>query len=126
MCRTAVGINVCSVRLIIDHIGFLPGERQTHFLAIAEELPFEQSRPTRMLFEITAWNRDQITDITVSSGSKIYCSSNILAGCQRKLFQLSIQVSLDPCLYLSLDLLSVSVKKLDSIVMKKDCGLQRS
>lgn len=88
---------------------FLPESVKHALLAIAERNFRLNGQTHTDVFEITAWNRDQITDITVSSGKQIYCSS-ISSPVARKLFQLSIQSSLDPCLYLSLDLLSVSVK----------------
>lgn len=44
MCGTAVSVDVCSIRLIVDHIS-LGSQRIKYTLAIAEELPLEQSRP---------------------------------------------------------------------------------
>ena len=44
------------------------------------------------IFEITAWNGDQISDIAVSSGSKINSTSNVFFACKRKLLDLAINV----------------------------------
>ena len=59
-----------------------------------------------------------MSDIAVTSGSKIYSTSYILPGCQRKFFQHAVQVRLDPGLNLSLNLLSISIQQFDSIIIK--------
>ena len=59
-----------------------------------------------------------MTDITVTSGSKVNGTSDIFSCRIWKFFQSAVQICLDPCLYLCFDLLSVSVQKLDSIIIK--------
>ena len=106
---TTVGINIGSVRIIVDHIGFCL-EGVEHALRNSGRASVGTVKTHFDILEITAGNGDQISDITVSSGSKIYGSANLRACRQRQLLQFSIQIRLDPRLDLRLDLLSVSVQ----------------
>ena len=110
-------VDVCSIRVIVNDISFctqsvkntLCDRRRTSVGAIQTNFD---------IFEIAARNGDQVSDITITSGSKIYSTSNIFSCCIWKFFNLAIQICFDSCLNFSLDLLSVSVQKFDSIIIE--------
>ena len=105
---TAVRINIGAIRCIIDHICLcLKSIKNTFCNGRRTAVCTVQTYP--YILEITAWDRDQITDIAVTSGCKIHSPPNICAGCQRKLLDLSVQICLDPGFDLCFDLLSITV-----------------
>ena len=110
-------VDVCSIRVIVNDISFctqsvkntLCDRRRTSVGAIQTNFD---------IFEIAARNGDQVSDITIASGSKIYGTSNIFSCCIWKFFNLAIQICFDSCLNFSFNLLSVSVQKFDSIIVE--------
>ena len=114
---TAATIDVGSVRIIIDHIS-LCTKCVKYTFCDCRRTSVRTIQSDFNIFEVTARNRNQITDITVTSGSIIHGTSDIFACCIWKIFDLAIQICFDSCLYFCFDLLSVTVQKLDSIIVK--------
>ena len=118
MCRATVCIDVGSVRLVIDHISFC-AECIEHALCDCRRTSVRTVQTNFDVLEVAGRDRDQITDVTVSSGSKVNRASDIFSGSQRKFFYLSVQICFDSLFYLCLDLLSVFVEKFDSVIIER-------
>ena len=118
MGRTTVGINIRTIRLIMNNISF-----RTQCI----KNTFRNGRCTSIwavqshsyIFKCTGRNRNQISDIAVSSCWEIYCSSDILSLCQRQLFQLAVNIFLNLLFYGSFHLLSVAVHNFNSVVIER-------
>ena len=114
---TAVCVNIGSVRLVVDHIG-LRLKCLEYALCNGRRASVCTVKTNLYVLEVTAWNGDQVSDIAVTSGSKVDGASDVFLAGKRKLLNLAVNISLDTLLNLSLDLLSVSVQKLDSVIIE--------
>ena len=117
MRRTAVCIDICAVRLIMDYIS-LCLKCIKYTLCNCRRTSVCTVKTYFHTLEITARNRDQMSDVTVSSGCKVDSTSDVLFCCKRQILDQTVEICLDSCLNFCLNLLSVAVEKLNSIVIK--------
>src|SRR5699024_4732296 len=114
---TACGINVCSIRIVIDHIGLctksiedtLRNSKGTSVCTVQSDLH---------IFKGSCRYGNQVSDVTVTSCRIINGSPDIIPCSKRKLRNLSVNVGFDLVLHLCLHLVSFSVDNLDSVIIK--------
>ena len=89
MSGTAAAVNVQSVRLIVDDIS-VSAEGIKYALRNGGSASVGAVEANLLTLKGSRSDRDQVTDIAVSSRCKILRSSDIFSLCKRDLFQLSV------------------------------------
>ena len=116
MRRTTVGIDVRSVRLIVDHIG-LGSQCIKYTLCDHPGTAVCTVQTDSFILIGTGGQRDQITDVTVSSHRIIHGASDLISDSKRDLTGKTIDISLNLQNGLFIHFFTVAVDQLDSIII---------
>ena len=116
MCRTTVGINIGSVRLVVDHIG-LGAKSVVHAFCDGKGAAVGTVQTDPHIFKGTGRQGDQMSDITVPACRIIHCASDVFFFCQRKFSHLAVYVGFDLFLYFRFHLMAFAVNDLDPVVI---------
>ena len=123
MSRSRIVINIGSIRLCIDHIS-LRTQRIKHRFGNVPGASVGTVQTNLHPFERIHTQRNQIADVTVSSGNIIHCTANLLFMCIRnflimsaKHFQLPIQIVLDQTDGFLIHFLTITVDQLNTIII---------
>ena len=121
--RTCIAVDIRSIRLRIDHVS-LCTERIKNSLCNIPGASVRTVQSDLLAAERVHAKRDQIADITVSSGNIIHGTADLLLLRKRDLrpflseyFQLTVQIRLHQRDRLLIHLLAVSVDQLDAVII---------
>ena len=116
MGRAAVCVDVQAIGLIVYHKG-LSAQSVKYILCNGRSASVGTVQCHLPVFKGTCCNRDQISDIAVSSGCKIHSTSNHIPLCKRKLLHLPVQIALNLRNHCFFQLLSLFIDDLNAVVI---------
>ena len=116
MGASAVTVNIQSVRLIMNDIGF-GTQRIEHCRSDHPAAAVGTIQCYFMVFERTCGKVGQVSDITVSACIEVNRTSNFVLSCKRKFFRFSVNIIFDCVLQFIVHLFAFSVHQLDSVVI---------
>ena len=118
MSRTTVSVDIETVRFTVDHIR-IGSQRIKHTLCDRRRTAVGTVETNLFLLKRSGRDGDQVTDITVSSCRKILGTTDMFAFCERQLLHLTVQIFFNSNDHALLQLLTIAVHDLDSVVIKR-------
>ena len=116
MGRTAVCVDVQAIGFIVDHKG-LSTQSVKYIFCNGRSASVGTVQCHLPVFKGTRCRRDQISDITVSSGCKIHGTADQIPLCKRKLLHLAVQIPLNLRNHCFFQLFSLFIDHLNTVVI---------
>ena len=121
---TAGRIDIRPVRIVIDYIG-LRTKCVKDTLCNGKCASVGTVQADLHIFKRTGSYRNQVSDVTVSSGRIVDRTSDPVSCCQRNLFCLTIDIGFDLVFHFCFHLISLAVDQLDTVVIERVVADQR-
>ena len=115
---TTAAVDVCSVRLVVDHI-CLGADGIKHALGYGRGTSVGAVESDSHVFKGFCRNRDQVSNVAVSSGCKIHGASDVFSRCERDLRCSVVDVGFDLRFDVGFQFLSQAVDDFDSVVIER-------